>query len=75
MWYGYVFMETSPDEGNSDTFSSDFWTQVDWALFAHLREYCTPLKPVTLFFNTLYMKKSVLYISLKQNPACIIREN
>jgi hypothetical protein len=26
-----------------------FWTYVDWDFFAHLSEYYTPLKPVTLF--------------------------
>jgi hypothetical protein len=32
-----------------------FWTYVDWYFFAHLCEYYTTLKPVTFFFNTLYI--------------------
>jgi hypothetical protein len=32
-----------------------FWTYVEWDFFAHLNEYYTPLKPITIF-NTLYMK-------------------
>jgi hypothetical protein len=26
-----------------------FWTYVDWDIFAHLSDYYTPLKPVTIF--------------------------
>jgi hypothetical protein len=33
-----------------------FWTHVDWDIFAHLSEYYTPFKPVTFFFNTLYIQ-------------------
>jgi hypothetical protein len=32
-----------------------FWTYIDWDLSDCRREYYTPLKPILLFFNTLYM--------------------
>jgi hypothetical protein len=33
---------------------TDFWTYVDWDLFAHLSEYYTPLEACNPSFNTLY---------------------
>jgi hypothetical protein len=35
-----------------------FWTYVDWDVFAHLSEYYTPLKPVTLFLTPCIMQLS-----------------
>jgi hypothetical protein len=41
-----------------------FWTYVDWAFYAHLNEYCTPLKPVTLFFNPFSLRSEVARVRL-----------
>jgi hypothetical protein len=59
-WY---FTVNSPDKRNTDLSGIFFHkhspylgvrTYGDWAYFAHLREYHTPLKPVTIYVSTTH---------------------